>query len=118
MGSAVSSEVVSALSCDNVNICCEFQVLCTLAQLNVVPSKQGLHFAGDGALLGAGVSVLGSIRVGAGTKVGAGSVVVKELPDYCVAVGVPARIIKQLQIRREPSIDMDQCDDFILDYVI
>ena len=75
-------------------------------------------FAGDGALLGAGVSVLGPIRVGAGTKVGAGSVVVKELPDYCVAVGVPARIIKQLQIRREPSIDMDQCDDFILDYVI
>ena len=75
-------------------------------------------FAGDGALLGAGVSVLGPIRVGAGTKVGAGSVVVKELPDFCVAVGVPARIIKQLHIRREPSIDMDQCDDFILDYVI
>ena len=74
--------------------------------------------AGDGALLGAGVSVLGPIRVGAGCKVGAGSVVVKELPDYCVAVGVPARIIKQLQVRREPSIDMDQCDDFILDYVI
>ena len=75
-------------------------------------------FAGDGALLGAGVSVLGPIRVGAGSKVGAGSVVVKELPDYCVAVGVPARIIKQLQIAREPSIDMDQTDDFILDYVI
>lgn len=73
---------------------------------------------GDGALLGAGVSVLGPIRVGAGCKVGAGSVVVKELPDYCVAVGVPARIIKQLQIKREPSIDMDQCDDFILDYII
>jgi len=35
-----------------------------------------------------------------------------------VAVGVPARIIKQLQVKREPSIDMDQCDDFILDYVI
>ncbi|KAA6422529.1 MAG: serine acetyltransferase [Trebouxia sp. A1-2] len=73
---------------------------------------------GDGALLGAGVSVLGPIKVGAGCKVGAGSVVVKELPDYCVAVGVPARIIKQLQVKREPSIDMDQCDDFILDYVI
>ncbi len=74
--------------------------------------------AGDGALLGAGVSVLGPIRVGAGCKVGAGSVVVKELPDYCVAVGVPARIIKQLQIKREPSVAMDQCDDFILDYMI
>ena len=81
-------------------------------------SSHALPTAGDGALLGAGVSVLGPIRVGAGCKVGAGSVVVKELPDYCVAVGVPARIIKQLQVKREPSIDMDQCDDFILDYVI
>jgi serine acetyltransferase len=89
-----------------------------LQPLALTFSVHDLPTAGDGALLGAGVSVLGPIRVGAGCKVGAGSVVVKELPDYCVAVGVPARIIKQLQVKREPSIDMDQCDDFILDYVI
>ncbi len=89
-----------------------------LLALAMLFRSRNLPAAGDGALLGAGVSVLGPIRVGAGCKVGAGSVVVKELPDYCVAVGVPARIIKQLQVKREPSIDMDQCDDFILDYVI
>jgi serine O-acetyltransferase len=89
-----------------------------LQALALLFSSHNMPAAGDGALLGAGVSVLGPIRVGAGCKVGAGSVVVKELPDYCVAVGVPARIIKQLQVKREPSIDMDQCDDFILDYVI
>ena len=76
-----------------------------------------LHAAGDGVLLGAGVSVLGPITVGAGSKVGAGSVVVQNLPDHCVAVGVPARVIKS-KIKREPSIDMDQCTEFLLDYQI
>ena len=68
-------------------------------------------------LLGAGVSVLGPVEVGCGSKVGAGSVVVSDLPPHCVAVGVPARIIKQ-NVATEPSVDMDQCDDFILDYII
>ncbi|MEW5304577.1 MAG: hypothetical protein WDW36_007179 [Sanguina aurantia] len=71
---------------------------------------------GHGVLLGAGVVVLGPITVGAGTKVGAGSVVVSELPCYCVAVGVPARIIKR-DSNSEPVHDMDQVD-YILDYVI
>lgn len=59
-------------------------------------------------LLGAGVSVLGPISLGACSKVGAGSVVVQSLPENCVAVGVPARVIKQ-KTAREPSVDMDQC---------
>ena len=82
-----------------------------------VISAQLLHAAGDGVLLGAGVSVLGPITVGAGSKVGAGSVVVQNLPDHCVAVGVPARVIKS-KIHREPSIDMDQCTEFLFDYQI
>jgi len=72
---------------------------------------------GHGVLLGAGVSVLGSVTVGCGAKVGAGSVVVNDLPCYSVAVGVPARIVKQ-NPRLEPCQDMDQTQDFILDYVI
>ena len=73
--------------------------------------------AGHGVLLGAGVCVLGPINVGAGSKVGAGSVVVTDLPCHCVAVGVPARIIRQ-NCPREPSIDMDHVADFVFDYVI
>jgi hypothetical protein len=65
----------------------------------------------------AGVSVLGPITVGAGTKVGAGSVVVTDLPCHSVAVGVPARIIKR-DAKREPATDMDMVDDFVLDFVI
>lgn len=72
---------------------------------------------GHGVLLGAGVSVLGPVTVGAGTKVGAGSVVVNDLPCHSVAVGVPAKIIKRDQ-KRDPGIDMDQTTDFIYDYVI
>lgn len=72
---------------------------------------------GHGVLLGAGVVVLGPIEIGAGSKVGAGSVVVTSLPCHCVAVGVPARIIKQ-NCTHEPCTDMDLVDDFILDYQI
>jgi serine O-acetyltransferase len=68
-------------------------------------------------LLGAGSTVLGPITVGAGSKVGAGSVVVSDLPEHCVAVGVPAQIVRR-DIRKEPVKEMDQCTDFILDYVI
>ena len=68
-------------------------------------------------LLGAGVSVLGSVFIGYGSKIGAGSVVVTDLPPQCVAVGVPARVIKQ-KCKKEPSFDMDQCTDFLLDYQI
>lgn len=72
---------------------------------------------GHGVLLGAGVTVLGPVTVGAGTKIGAGSVVVNDLPEHCVAVGVPAKVIKR-SIQTEPCKDMDQCMDFIVDYVI
>jgi serine O-acetyltransferase len=72
---------------------------------------------GHGVLLGAGVSVLGPIVLGSGSKVGAGSVVVTDLPPHSVAVGVPAKIIKR-DLKKEPVVTMDQCYDFIPDYVI
>lgn len=72
---------------------------------------------GHGVLLGAGVTVLGPISIGYGTKVGAGSVVVTSLPPKSVAVGVPARIIKQDRAL-EPCQDMDQAGDFVLDFNI
>lgn len=72
---------------------------------------------GHGVLIGAGANILGPVSIGAGSKIGAGSVVVTDLPCHCVAVGVPARIVK-MNILTEPVKDMDQCCDFILDYVI
>lgn len=45
--------------------------------------------------LGAGVTVLGGVTIGDGCVVGAGSVVKDNLPPHSIAVGVPARIIRQ-----------------------
>lgn len=50
---------------------------------------------GDGSWLGHGVVVLPGARIGKHVAVGANSVVTGELPDFCVAVGSPARVIKQ-----------------------
>lgn len=47
----------------------------------------------DYAVIGVGASVLGNITVGKGAKVGGGAVVVKDVPPYTTAVGVPARIV-------------------------
>jgi acetyltransferase-like isoleucine patch superfamily enzyme len=49
---------------------------------------------GDGSDIGTGAIVLPGVRIGSGVQVGAGAVVDKDLPDYAVAAGVPARVIR------------------------
>jgi acetyltransferase-like isoleucine patch superfamily enzyme len=49
---------------------------------------------GDGAWLGENVCVLG-VSIGKNCVVGANAVVTKDIPDYCIAVGNPAKIIKR-----------------------
>lgn len=51
---------------------------------------------GAGSWLGANVVVLPGVTIGKHVAVGAGSIVTKDLPDNCVAVGSPARVLKQL----------------------
>ena len=50
---------------------------------------------GDNCEIGSGARIIGNIKIGNNVKVGANCVVVKDLPDNCTAVGVPARIVKQ-----------------------
>jgi acetyltransferase-like isoleucine patch superfamily enzyme len=50
---------------------------------------------GDGSWLGHGTVVLPGARIGRHVAVGANSVVTGEIPDHCVVVGVPARVIKK-----------------------
>lgn len=47
---------------------------------------------GRNAFIGAGATLLGNIRIGNWTRVGAGSVVLNDIPDWSIAVGVPARV--------------------------
>jgi serine O-acetyltransferase len=53
----------------------------------------------DYVVVGVGAVVLGAITVGTGAKIGGGAVVVKDVPPYSTAVGVPARIV----VRRDPQ---------------
>ena len=47
----------------------------------------------SGVVVGAGAKILGNIRIGKECKIGANAVVTKDVPDFCTAVGNPARII-------------------------
>ena len=50
-------------------------------------------------MVGAGATVLGPVIIGDNVQIGAGAVVVKDVPDNCVVIGVPARIIKRDGVR-------------------
>jgi serine O-acetyltransferase len=49
---------------------------------------------GENVTISANVSILGNINIGDDVKIGAGSLVLENLPAGCTAVGVPAKIIK------------------------
>lgn len=50
---------------------------------------------GPNTIIGAGAKILGNIRIGENCKIGANSVVVKEIPANSTAIGMPARVIIQ-----------------------
>ncbi len=52
---------------------------------------------GDGAFIGSDTMLVAPVKVGAGAKTGAGAVVTKDIPPGSLAVGVPARVIKELK---------------------
>lgn len=49
----------------------------------------------DDVIIGAGTKILGPITIGRGAKIGANSVVLKDVPPYSTAVGIPARVVKK-----------------------
>lgn len=64
---------------------------------------------GDNVMISAGAKIIGSFTVGQNSKIGAGSVVIEEVPPNCTVVGVPGRIVKRnnQKLVRE---DMNQVD--------
>ncbi len=48
---------------------------------------------GDNVVIGAGAQVLGPVTVGRNTKIGSGSVVLQEVPEYSTVIGVPGRVV-------------------------
>ncbi|PKA47816.1 putative serine acetyltransferase 2 [Apostasia shenzhenica] len=60
---------------------------------------------GQGALIGAGATILGNIVVGEGAMIAAGSLVLKNVPPHSMAVGNPAKIVGYLE-EEDPSLTM------------
>lgn len=69
---------------------------------------------GDGVLISAGAKILGNICVGEGAKVGAGSVVLENVPAHTTVAGVPAKIVGR-PASDQPALEMEHdfcCDEF------
>ena len=53
----------------------------------------------DNVMVSAGAKIIGSFTIGENSKIGAGSVVIEEVPPNCTVVGVPGHIVKQNDVR-------------------
>jgi len=62
---------------------------------------------GCGVLISAGAKILGNIHVGEGAKVGAGSLVLREVKPHTTVAGVPATVVGRPKVD-QPALDMDQ----------
>ena len=70
---------------------------CTILPMVIIGKKQPgpcENTIGDNCYIGIGVSILGPVVIGNNVTIGAGSVVIKDIPDNAVVAGVPAKIIK------------------------
>jgi serine O-acetyltransferase len=58
---------------------------------------------GNGAMVGSGAKVLGPIKIGRHASIGANAVVLSDIPDYAVAVGIPARVVRIMPVDEVPD---------------
>ncbi len=65
---------------------------------------------GNNVVVGAGAKIIGAFVIGDGSRIGAGSVVVREVPPNSVVVGVPGRVTHRDGRRVEGQIDLNQTD--------
>lgn len=71
---------------------------------------------GDGSWLGENVCVIGA-KIGKNCVIGANSVVTKDIPDYCVAIGSPAKVIKRFCLNSNKWLKTDEKGNFIKDII-
>jgi serine O-acetyltransferase len=63
-------------------------------QVTIGAERRQSPILGNDVFLGAGAKILGSISLGDGVRIGANAVVLDDIPAYCTAVGIPARIVR------------------------
>lgn len=100
----VAADVATITVGDDVQIGPNVQLLTPTHPVEPGPRRDkweagGPIVLGDNVWLGGGVIVLAGVTIGANTVVGAGAVVTRDLPADVVAVGNPARVVRQLDVR-------------------
>lgn len=65
---------------------------------------------GNNVVIGAGAKILGSIKIGDDAKIGAGSVVVKDVEKNSTVVGIPGRAVSRVGARIHPEMDLEHAD--------
>jgi len=65
---------------------------------------------GQNIVVGAGAKILGAITIGDHSKIGAGSVVVTEVPPHSTVVGIPGRVVQRSGETSVERIDLDHHD--------
>jgi serine O-acetyltransferase len=63
-------------------------------QVTIGADRRSSPRLGDGVFIGAGAKIIGPVRVGSHSRIGANAVVVSDIPDHATAVGVPARVVR------------------------
>lgn len=56
--------------------------------------SENVPVIGDNVFIATGAKILGSVKIGNNSVIGANAVVLEDIPDNCVAVGIPAKVIK------------------------
>jgi serine O-acetyltransferase len=72
---------------------------------------------GKGVVIGSNACILGAIRVGDNARIGAGSVVVKDVPQAATVVGIPARVMIVKRDRFESALDHANLPDPIAEMI-
>ncbi len=81
----------------------------TLGGVDLNPVKRHPTL-GNHVVVGAGAKILGNIRIGDHARVGANSVVIKDVPEHCTATGIPAKIVNCRGVKPGEELKHDQIE--------
>ena len=101
MAGTIITNSVSIGKAPLINLNCTIGHDCTIGDfIEISPGTNisGFCKIGDFVTIGTNATILPNIKIGSNVVVGAGSIVTKDVPDNCLVVGVPAKVIKYIEI--------------------